>query len=261
MSNPRCRLKLLQSVTVVGFLALVAAPVHSQQARIGVPFQNAGHSFHENVNLSWGLRAPGMFFRFNAPAPPPFGGFGPNSQAMVGGGFSGGNSGGFFQLNASQGSNTSFGSQTVSGTMLDGSTMVVGDMSLRPFVTSVIPVVSDPSPLRERLRRTTELQANRLAGETRADNSQPLHSASSLPPVERSSAASGDESVAAIRARQSQEDAARRGEADELLAKARAAREQGKFAVARIHYQQVLRRISGEEAQRVRVEAADLESP
>jgi len=152
-ATPRLQ-KLVLQVAIVG-VWLFTPKARAQQANVGVPFRNVGHSFYENVNLSWGLSAPGGFFRFNAPAPPPFCGFDPNAQATLGGG----NGNGFFSLSAGQGSNTSFGSQTVSGTMVDGSTLIVGDASLRPFVTSVLPVVaSDPSPLRERLRRrATEL--------------------------------------------------------------------------------------------------------
>jgi len=78
---------------------------------------------------------------------------------------------------------------------------------------------------------------------------------------ERSSATTGDLSVAAIRARQSSEEAERRAEIDAILAKARAARGEGKPSVARIYYQQALRRTTGEEAQIVRKELAALTEP
>lgn len=232
----------------------------AQQANVGVPFRNGGHSFYENVNLGWGLSAPGAFFRFNAPAPPPFGGFDPNAQATLGSGFAGRGGSGFFQLNAGQGSNTFLGSQTVSGTMVDGTTMIFGDQSLRPFVTSVIPVVaSDPSPLRERLRRSAELRAKQPAdavSPARLANRPGLQATD-----HRSTAATGDRSVAAIRAQQAQVEAEKKAEVETLLAKARMARDQGKTGVARVYYQQVLRRVGGDEAQAIRNEAAELPSP
>jgi hypothetical protein len=244
---------------IAALVALLSLPSDSwaQQANVGVPFRNGGHSFYENVNLGWGLSAPGGFFRFNAPAPPPFGGFDPNAQATLGGGFAGRGGSGFFQLNAGQGSNTSFGSQTVSGTMMDGTTMIFGDQSLRPFVTSVVPVVArDPSPLRERLRRSAELQAAR---QTTSAAPPPLvkeNSAQAAP--ERSTAAAGDLSVAAIRAQQRKDEAESKAEIAALLDKARAARDQGKAGVARIYYQQVLRRVSGAEARAIQEESAKL---
>jgi hypothetical protein len=244
---------------IAALAALLSLPSDSgaQQANVGVPFRNGGHSFYENVNLGWGLSAPGGFFRFNAPAPPPFGGFDPNAQATLGGGFAGRGGSGFFQLNAGQGSNTSFGSQTVSGTMMDGTTMIFGDQSLRPFVTSVVPVVaSDPSPLRERLRRSAELQAARQTTPAAAPLLLKENSAQATP--ERSTAAAGDLSVAAIRAQQRKVEAESKAEIAALLDKARAARDQGKAGVARIYYQQVLRRISGAEARAIQEESATL---
>lgn len=258
MSSTGPRLLSLLGCLALSVILLTARRAEAQQANVGVPFRNVGHSFYENVNLGWGLSAPGGFFRFNAPAPPPFGGFDPNAQASAGGRL--GN--GFFSLSAGQGSNTSFGSQTVSGNMIDGSTLIVGDASLRPFVTSVIPIVaSDPSPLRERLRRrATELQTN-----SQADNRQPVAATESASPTlirpERSSAAAGDLSVASIRASQSSEDADRRAELETILAKARSARDGGKPGLARIYYQQALRRTSGDEAQALRKELADLMLP
>jgi hypothetical protein len=252
----QCRRALLIAA-IAALLSVKASHSLAQQANVGVPFRNGGHSFYENVNLGWGLSAPGAFFRFNAPAPPPFGGFDPNGQATLGGGLAGGRGSGFFQLNAGQGSNTSFGSQTVSGTLLDGTTLVVGDQSLRPFVTSVVPVVaSDPSPLRERLRRSAELQAARQATPGAAlqrANESPTQTTAH----ERSTAATGDLSVAAIRAQQAQAEAEKREETAALLGKARAAREEGKVGVARVYYQQVLRRISSDETRSIREEAAE----
>jgi hypothetical protein len=245
---------------IAALAALLSLPSDSwaQQANVGVPFRNGGHSFYENINLGWGLSAPGGFFRFNAPAPPPFGGFDPNAQATVGGGFAGRGGSGFFQLNAGQGSNTSFGSQTVSGTIMDGTTMIFGDPSLRPFVTSVVPVVaSDPSPLRERLRRSAELQAARQTTPAAAPLLVKEDSARAAA-SERSTAAAGDLSVAAIRAEQRKDEAESKAEIEALLDKARAARDQGKAGVARIYYQQVLRRVSGAEARAIQEESAKL---
>src|SRR4051812_33047367 len=114
------------AVVCAAVVAGGALPLQAQQTHVGVPFRNGSHSFYENVNVGWGMNAAGMSFRFNAPAPPPFGGFDPNAQSTVNGGFAGGNANGSFGLTAGQGSNTTFGSQTVSGTMMNGSTLVFG---------------------------------------------------------------------------------------------------------------------------------------
>jgi hypothetical protein len=117
-------------------------------------------------------------------------------------------------------------------------------------------VASDPSPLRERLRRSAELQAARQTTPAAAPLLVKENSAQVTP--ERSTAAAGDLSVAAIRAQQRKDEAESKAEIAALLDKARAARDQGKAGVSRIYYQQVLRRISGAEARAIQEESATL---
>lgn len=245
---PRCVALLL--------VAAFGGDAVAQQVNVGVPFRGIGHSFHEGVNLSWGLRTPGAFFQFNAPAPPPFGGFDPNAQATIGGAAGGG----FFRLSAGQGANSTFGGQTVSGNMIDGSTLVVGDASLRPFVTGMIPVVaSDPSPLREKLRRRALESLSNESSESSVTRVTSGHAESKQESVRaRSSAATSDLSVAAICSQQAAEDAILKQELQDILAKARLARSQGKPSVSRIYFQQALRRLSGRHAAEVEKELAGL---
>lgn len=233
------------------------AETFAQQVNVGGPFNNVGHSFYENIGTRWGVSGPGWFFNFGGPAPvaPPFGGFDPNAGAQFGAGFRNGNTTGFFNLNAGQGANSTFVSQTPNVTIPNGGNGIFIDGTFRPFVTSIIPVVgdnSDPSPLRERLRRLRSGQENPATstGETAANEpAEPTGGGAGSAPG--SSADRGALSVAAIKAQAAAEEKAAADELAVLLEKAKGAEEAGKPIVAKTFYQMAARRAKGEQQREI----------
>lgn len=233
-----------------------AAAAQAQQVNIGGPFNSVGSSFYENIGTNWGLRGPGWFANFGGGAPgvaPQFGGFDPNAGANGGVGFRAGNVMGFLNFTAGQGANSTFVSQTPNVTIPNGGTGYFIDGTFRPFVTSITPVVadnSDPSPLRERMRRlqSGEVQAPSPTDQT-AVPASPAPAAgggggNSSP--RGSSAERGSLSVAAIKAQAAAEQQAEDTEVAALLEKATGAEAAGKASVAKIYYQMAARRATGD---------------
>ncbi len=245
--------KLAAAVAMVGVLQLtsVVQPASAQQVNLSGPLNNVGHGFYENIGTHWGLSGPGWFFNFGGAGPgpaPAFGGFDPNAGANFGAGFRAGNTSGFFNLNAGQGANSTFVSQTPNVTIPNGGNGFFFDGSFRPFVTSVIPVVgdrSDPSPLREKLRRLK-------AGVENVSSSGSENSASD-PAVggggsgRASTAERGALSVAAIKAQAAAETNEADVELATILEKAKGAEAAGKPSVARVYYQMAARRTRGDQ--------------
>lgn len=256
MNFGQSRSKLALGLVLASGLWLVSpAESFAQQVNVGGPFNNVGHSFYENIGTRWGLSGPGWFFNFGggAPAAPAFGGFDPNAGAQFGAGFRAGNTSGFFNLNAGQGANSTFVSQTPNVTIPNGGNGIFIDGRFRPFVTSIIPVVgdnSDPSPLRERLRRLRSGQENPGPSPGETSESEPAASGGggSAP---GSSADRGALSVAAIKAQAAAEDKAAADELAVLLEKARGAEEAGKPVVAKAFYQMAARRATGEQQREI----------
>lgn len=232
----------------------ISATTFAQQVNVGGPFNNVGGGFYENIGVNWGLRGPGWFFNFGGPpVGPGFGGADPNAGANFGAGFRNGNTSGFFNLNVGQGANTNFVSQTPNVTIPNGGNGYFIDGQFRPFVTSIMPIVgdpSDPSPLRERLRRIKE---GEVAIPSPTDTSAASGAsggggggASNRP----SSAERGDLSVAAIKAQAAAEQSDD-AELAVLLEKGKGAEAAGKPNVARIYYQMAARRAQGERQQAI----------
>lgn len=244
-------------LALVGGLCLLASgESFAQQANIAGPFNNVGHSFYENIGTRWGVGGPGWFFNFGggAPVAPPFGGFDPNAGAQFGAGFRAGNTTGFFNLDFGQGANSTFVSQTPNVTIPNGGNGIFIDGSFRPFVTSIIPVVgdnSDPSPLRERLRRLQSGQENTAPSPGEAAASDAPAAGGGSGAGRRSSADRGAQSVAAIKAQAAAEDQAAADELAALLEKAKGAEEAGKPGVARIFYQMAARRAQGDQQREI----------
>ncbi|QDU28752.1 hypothetical protein ETAA8_38570 [Anatilimnocola aggregata] len=223
----------------------------AQQVNVGGPFNTVGHGFYESIGTRWGARGPGWFFNFGGAPPPAFGGFDPNAGANVGGGFRAGNTSGFFNLNVGQGANSTMVSQTPSVTIPNGGNGYFIDGTFRPFVTSIIPVVgdqSDPSPLRERLRRLQEQQEASLTSPANAPAQAEVGGGGV---ARRSTAERGDLSVAEIKSAANAQGSSQDEELAAILEKARGAEEAGKAGVARIYYQMAARRATGEQQQKI----------
>jgi hypothetical protein len=164
--------------------------------------------------------------------------------------------------------------------------------SIRPFVTGLIPVVGDypfipyapapytmyppfaaasapvyTSPLADRLER---LRAEKLAGGKKdevgdgkddlvlggAEPEKPAAAVAGGSTV--SSAARGDISIAEIRRLQAADEEAKRQELESLIEEARIAEQNGHLGVARVRYQQALRRATGDQRKELQESLAKL---
>lgn len=255
----------------------------AQQTVVGAPFHHAGSSFFENMGVGFGFHLRGGnlppddggpssvvgLSRFGVP-----GGnlvFGQNLGGRGGNGGQGGvavhgSPGGFhLNFNFAQGSSRSFHSQTPSVTLMNGGTGSFRSGTLRPFVTSLIPVVGNwpgghpsfvvrpqpmISPIEDRMRRLNEsgstLTLNTSVQEAPLAPSEEEHAALRLHAARGSTAGHGDVSVAAIHAQHAAEDAALEEEIAILIARGRGAEMEGKPNVARIYYQQAATRAEGD---------------
>lgn len=193
------------------------------------PFVRNGTRFYESSQVGWSVQNPNYFIRFNGGAPPPFGGYQPNTGLR--GGFAAGNSRLGFEFG--QGSSLTSTSITPVLTSTNGypAGMFIG--STRPFVTGVAPVVAGGSgpmapvgPLVSRLQtgqlhwdegRLTPVAADEGVPPAPA----PDRAVEATPPPTRPSpaAAKADWSVA------------------ELVTRAEAAERSGRIGVARVYYQ------------------------
>ncbi|MCA9225978.1 MAG: hypothetical protein KDA47_10225 [Planctomycetales bacterium] len=260
-----CKRWLLASWIVMAVATGRTDHALGQQVTLGTPMQRLNDSFYESFGFNWGFRSnrPGGLFFHNGgvgQAVPPFGNFNPNSQA----GFGFGGNGWHFGFSGGAGSSRSIISETPYVTVPNGGFGYVGNQSLRPFVTGVVPVVGDGSRtmLDERLRRLAEdgsqdsrdYRGETLPDEAAAGDDAPL----SLGPQTPSSAEQSDLSVAEIRRQQQAAETAMSAEIDRLVARAKLAEAEGKRAVARIHLEQAARRASGEQRQRLLEKIAEL---
>ena len=231
---------------VAGTAILVCGTAGGQQTHIESPFIAGGHSFSENIGVSWGLQGNGWFARFGASGVAPFGGFDPAAQGQLGLGFRGSGTSGFLNFTAGQGSDSFLGGQSASVTVPNGGMGFISDTTQRPFVLGIVPVVgAEPvSPVKQALARLREqggtLNAER--GVRRAESSAKLQPARR---ALQSTADRGDLSVAEIRALQAAEEAETAGEFDAALARARDSEAAGNLGLARIYYRHALRHASG----------------
>ncbi|HRX79173.1 MAG: hypothetical protein H6821_12910 [Planctomycetaceae bacterium] len=255
--------RLNQFTLIVAALALTSV-CNAQQVYSTAPLVNYSDSYYESFGTDWGFshrsRNGYMFFNRGGAntAIPAFGGYDPNAVARFGVGSRGSNGSFYFNAWAGQGSNRSVTS-TAPGLMLqNGGQGFVQDISVRPFVTGLIPVVGNRSvsPVEERLERLRQEAA--LAN----PNSQPSdaelllanpeeqslsinQSATSTPG--RSSAERGDISLAEIRRLQAARPTSDPAEElNQLIESAQFAEASGRSGAARIRYQQAAAKASGE---------------
>ncbi|MGB7344135.1 MAG: hypothetical protein WBD20_07970 [Pirellulaceae bacterium] len=107
-----------------------------------VPFQNLGTSFNEQNGVHWNLNGPNFFANFGGnQAAVPFGNPDPNSGLRTGAAFRNGPFSGNIGFNFSQGSDRSNVTTVPSLTTMNGVPGSIVDQTMRPFVTSVTPVV------------------------------------------------------------------------------------------------------------------------
>jgi hypothetical protein len=292
-------------IAVAGIFSGAAARSFGDWAllTLGAPFQSGGDGFFENVGVNFGFNIPGgsmtggssivgltpqgafnpggiKFAQGGAGAAlPPFGGFTPGSGSSFGFTVNTGRGSASFNITADQGSSRSLASQSGSLTLMNGGIGSISATSLRPFVTSVTPVVggfagaaqpqftmpgiappvSDfgSSALGERLERLGEATGPRSggAGTANASAAAPIGGDPAAAPADSisrdlaasrvSSAGRPAAGVAEIRAQQAAEDQAAEAELRKILAQAEEAMTLGKSNVAKIYYKQLARRATG----------------
>jgi hypothetical protein len=247
---------------IVAAAVLCGAEIASAQySFVQTPFNGASNSFYENIGTSWALQGRGWFANFGGAAgagvPAGFGGFDPNAQANLGVGFRGNGFSGRFNLTAGQGSDMSLTTSTPGVTVANGGIGFFSDVQQRPFVLGIVPVVGEPvSPLKWRLERMAETGESPGAGPAKEPGGEQDGGGSSSG---KSTAERGDLSVAAIKAQQAEEEAAKASEVAELLAKAREYEAAGKIAIAKIQYRRAAQRATGKEQQEIAAKLRELE--
>jgi hypothetical protein len=272
------------AAAIVAASALSAA---AQQMTITTPFHGVRDSFFEFTGVGFGLNFPGgnmggisndsgrssivgfnPFPVGNNLLPVGFAGFDPAGGASFGWGFRGNGFSGGIGISAAQSSDRTMTMAAPSITVTNGVPGFFADVTQRPFVTGLIPVVGGyggavmpvygpgammpaytpgPSVLRGRLARLkNEPGAARqsIAAAQPAEIEEPAGgaAASRLAAARGSSAGQAVESVADIRRRQAKEAEAREEEITELRRKMQEAQAAGKSAIARIYRKQIEQR-------------------
>lgn len=258
-------------------LVLVLASVEqlaAQQVTVRTPMIGVQDGFYEHFNVGWGFRSRsprgGMFFSFGGPALPPFGGYDPNADARFGFAQRWGNGDLFFNFTAGAGRRSTMTMTAPSVTMMNGVPGSIRDVTLRPFVVGLVPVVGDYplypmlptysaappvliSPLAGRLERLEFEQSHGRAPqasveEERVDAGEGEMPAPAITPSSHTSTAErGDVSVAEIRREQAARQSAKQREVQQLIEEAQVAQRSGQLAIARVRYKQAAAKADGEQ--------------
>ncbi len=240
-----------QTILLLSIVCL-ASEVRAQQINTSTPFIGVSDSYFERMGVNFGFSIPGgrgngsrivgwngvnttpnINFNQNGfgSAVPPFGGYDPNASARFG--FSRVNpGGGGFSLGFEfgKGSTRTLTSTTPSLTTQNGFGGSIGNGSFRPFVTGVIPVVSNngsnfdpyggrvaalPAPRTNAV--TAAIQSGQLNLGGPVQNAEPSYDGPISYANENSTANQSDISVAAIKARRAAAESRARVQLEKLL--------------------------------------------
>jgi len=268
---------LVLSAGFVMTLAAGATNCLGQQMTIGNPFNTASNNFFERFGVNWSGNWRGMSFAYGGDsiAQPAFGGFQPGAGLTTGIGWSGPDWNFNLGLNFTQGARQTLVNQTPVVTLMNGQVGSVDDTSQTPFVISVVPVIggmqgnvgmnnamgppavnpmavpAGNSRLREILQNQAPVpgpsgQDLNLGGDGPAADNGAAAVAGRLSAAQASSAGRPAPSVAEARRLHDQEQASGDEELQALMERARAAEDDGKPGVAKIYYQMVARRATGD---------------
>jgi hypothetical protein len=229
-----------------------------QQVTVTVPRVGVQDSFYENFGVGWGGRwsGPGGHGFFNwgpGGVRPPFApGFSPSGGFGFGiGGFGRGGSG-WLGFSGASGSSRSIAMDSVSLTVPNGGVGMIQDVTVRPFVTGLEPVVGQyaTSPVAERLTRASAGEnPTSTTPATAGDSNNGSRSGSPQRRMAASSAEQGDISVNEIRKqKETSRDAEQQKqeqELNQLIADAKDAERNGRFGAARVRYRQAAARADG----------------
>lgn len=132
----------IAGLLVVGMLWGTELP--AQQVTISVPQQNVSTGYYEYIGGQWVYFGPGFMLGFGGQSFPQFGRFDPNAGLSGGFAFGSGGTGGQFNFNAAAGGSTTFSSYTPMLTVTNGVPGYFFEGQLTPFVTGIVPTVSNP---------------------------------------------------------------------------------------------------------------------
>ena len=233
--------------------------IHAQQIGVTTPFTSVSDSYFENHGVGFGFSLPGgrgpgsrvvgfgpgglspniSFSQGGAAsAIPAFGGYDPNAAARIGFGRIGRGGGGFnLGLTLGKGSSRTMTTTAPSLIVQNGFGGSINNTFNRPFVTGVFPVVgNDYQPVDNAVTRAIQSGQLDLSNLGSAGSREVYESSESGLVMKESSAQYGDESVAAIKARNRARKAAEKDLFDDLVSKGLELEEQGEYVKARVHY-------------------------
>ncbi|MGO8688451.1 MAG: hypothetical protein ACLQLG_02370 [Thermoguttaceae bacterium] len=268
------------SLSVLVGVCLAGGQLLAQQVGVRTPFTTTNNSFFEQNSVSWSGNWGGVHFQFGTPtlATPTFGSPAPGAGLSTGFSINNGNSNLNFGLSLSQGARQSLVSQTPMLTLTNGQPGFMSDTSQTPFVIGQVPVVGGASPMlgnvptvpavdpgaaagdgtgvpgwvnpqvKEMVQRWAAGAGQQQAGGGQAPvgNSAAAQAARRLFAAQESSAGRAAPSVAEARRFHELEQAAGAADLNVLMERARTAEEEGKPGVAKIYYQMVVKRASGD---------------
>ncbi|MEO2009994.1 MAG: hypothetical protein ABGX22_15065 [Pirellulaceae bacterium] len=192
MSNARPLLRRCFAISLGLLVVPIPVITHAQtNVQIQTPVQRLSDHYYEYTGSSWFM---GGFNNGGFGPPPPFGDYAGGGSTF---GFGGGGWG--FNFLAAQGSSRSYVAQAPSVTLIPGTFGSFQDLTMRPFVTGIVPFVGSPLPnygispasppwnavevrdyvQKRRVQRATQLQqeeTNVIVGPppTRQDDDPPL---------------------------------------------------------------------------------------
>jgi hypothetical protein len=274
-------------VAVLATFWLAGGATLGQQVTIGTPFHTMSDGFFERMGVGFSGNYRGANFNVNtfSQAVPTFGGYQPGTGLTTGFAINGPKGQLNFNVELSQGYHQSFVTQTPMVTLMNGQTGYFSDTSQTPFVISTIPVVAafppvvslSPMPSPQQLAGAAGMPmtgGNPRVQAMRQAAAQPAAPRKAAPPepaavedegpagrlmaAQESTAGRAAPSVAEARRMHAQEEAAGQEELKALFERGLAAEEAGKPGVAKVYYQQVARRASGELKERVQTRLDDL---
>jgi hypothetical protein len=246
--------RLILATTVAS--AMVPSLV-AQDILVSTPFGTLSDSYYERIGVNWGFSFGGpssrVFGFFNqdssSSAIPPFGGYDPNADATFG-----------FQtdnfslgLRMGKGSTRTMTSAVPSVVVPNGGFGSIFDGSVRPFVTGVVPVVGNPGDIVEpyvppppQAPPRGKSWSSILKSGREERPFQPTEALANYEAPSNSSAASGDLSVAAIKAQRAADLQAQQDQLSELVAQADSAEQSGEYSRARSALRKAVKMATGQ---------------
>jgi hypothetical protein len=237
-------------------ILLATRELPAQQATVRTPFSTVSSGFFEQTGVNWSGHWGGIQFQFGNPAlaSPTAGNFVPGAGLSTNFAIMGKDFDVNFGFSASQGYRQSLVNQTPVVTLTNGLPGFVSDTSQSPFVIGQVPVVGNlpmagpmnPLAVTDSAATVPPPPAPGPAAGVTGSKVAASRLAQRLFAAQESSAGRAAPSVAEARRLHELEKAADRADLNVLMERARTAEEEGKSGVAKVYYQMVVKRASGD---------------